>query len=91
MDVDMNMDVDMDGHGNIEFIRTPEYRTFPYAVSPGPEWKKLTMSEPVQYWTEPMDAGMPMPALVFWMPMPSYAKSWVEYLAGSFQAWLSTV
>ncbi len=27
----------------------------------------------VRYRTEIIDAGMPMPALVFWMPMPSYA------------------
>jgi hypothetical protein len=26
----------------------------------------------VRYQTEIIDAGMPMPALVFWMPMPSY-------------------
>jgi hypothetical protein len=26
----------------------------------------------VWYRTEIIDAGMPMPALVFWMPMPSY-------------------
>ncbi len=27
----------------------------------------------VWYWTEIIDARMPMPALVSWMPMPSYA------------------
>jgi hypothetical protein len=27
----------------------------------------------VWYRTEMADAGMPMPALVFWMPMPTYA------------------
>jgi hypothetical protein len=26
----------------------------------------------VRYRTEMADAGMPMPALVFWMPMPTY-------------------
>jgi hypothetical protein len=49
--------------------------------------KKLTMAELVQYWTKKIqfgmvlvwygtkiwDAGMPMPALVSSMPMPSYA------------------
>ncbi len=48
--------------------------------------KKLTMPEQVRYRTKLTqssiilvryrtkiwDAGMPMPALVFWMPMPSY-------------------
>jgi hypothetical protein len=35
----------------------------------------------VRYWTEIIDAGMPMPALVSWMPMPSYGESKV----GQFQ------
>jgi hypothetical protein len=30
----------------------------------------------VRYWTKLMDAGMPMPALVFLMAMPSYAYHW---------------
>jgi hypothetical protein len=56
-----------------------EYRTFRHPVSPVPDWKKLTMPEPVRYRnkvmqsgtgpvryrTEVTDAGMPMPALVF--------------------------
>jgi hypothetical protein len=29
----------------------------------------------IRYRTELMDAGMPMPALVFWMPMPTYVKT----------------
>jgi hypothetical protein len=28
----------------------------------------------VRYPTEMTDAGMPMPALVFWMPMPTYGS-----------------
>jgi hypothetical protein len=28
----------------------------------------------VRYRIEMTDAGMPMPALVFWMPMPTYGK-----------------
>jgi hypothetical protein len=54
----------------------------------GLKWKKLMMPEQVQYWTnltqsgiflvryrtKIRDAGMPMPALVSSMPMPSYAK-----------------
>jgi hypothetical protein len=28
----------------------------------------------VRYRTEMTDAGMPMPALVFWMPMPTYVN-----------------
>jgi hypothetical protein len=35
----------------------------------------------VWYWTEIIDAGMPMPALVSWMPMLSYGESKV----GQFQ------
>jgi hypothetical protein len=31
----------------------------------------------VWYRTEIIDAGMPMPALVFWMPMPSYANQYL--------------
>jgi hypothetical protein len=27
-----------------------------------------------RYRTEMTDAGIPMPALIFWMPMPTYAK-----------------
>jgi hypothetical protein len=34
----------------------------------------------VRYRTEIIDAGMPMPALVFWMPMPSYANTVAEGL-----------
>jgi hypothetical protein len=53
----------------------------------GTRLKKLTMPGIIRYWTEPrqsgiflvqyrteiIDAGMPMPALVSLMPMPSYA------------------
>jgi hypothetical protein len=52
----------------------------------GTRMKKLTMTGQVRYQTKPsqsgiflvqyrteiIDAGMPMPALVSWMPMPSY-------------------
>jgi hypothetical protein len=62
-------------------------RTVRHPVSPVPGWKKLTMPEIVRYRnkvtqsdifflryrTGVMDAGMPMPALVFYMPMPTYA------------------
>ncbi len=58
-------------------IRTVRYRNK----------KKITMPGQVWYWTKPrqsgillvryrtviIDAGMPMPALGSWMPMPSYA------------------
>jgi hypothetical protein len=64
----------------------PEYRTVQHPVSPVPDGKKLTMPEQVQYRTKLTqtgiflvryrtkirDAGMPMPALVSSMPMPSY-------------------
>ncbi len=58
----------------------------PASSQAGTGLKKLTMPEQVRYrtkltqsgiflvryWTKIRDAGMPMPALVFWMPMPSY-------------------
>jgi hypothetical protein len=34
----------------------------------------------VRYWTELVDAGMPMLALVFLLPMPSYANHLVVEL-----------
>ncbi len=63
-------------------------RTVQHPVSPVPDWKKLTMPKQVRYRTKLMqsgiflvryrtkirDAGMPMPALVSSMPMPSYGK-----------------
>jgi hypothetical protein len=66
----------------------PECRTVPHPVSPVPDWKKLTMQELVRYRnkttqsgifllryrTEMTDTGIPMPALVFWMPMPTYGN-----------------
>jgi hypothetical protein len=69
------------------YIEMPECRTVRHPVSPVPDWKKLTMPKPVRYRTKLMqsgifllryrtkirDAGMPMPALVSSMPMPSYA------------------
>ncbi len=56
---------------------------FPVSSQSGTGIKKLPMPELVRYWTKPTqytvryrtelaDAGMPMPALVFLMPMPSY-------------------
>ncbi len=58
----------------------------PASDQSGTGMKKLTMPGQVQYRTKPrqsviflvryrtesIDAGMPMPALVSWMPMPSY-------------------
>ncbi len=57
-----------------------------HLVSPVPEWKKLVMPEQVQYRTKLTQsgiflvrfqtkiryAGMPIPALVSSMPIPSY-------------------
>jgi hypothetical protein len=70
----------------------PECRTVWHPVSLVPDWKKLTMPKPVryrtkltqsgiflvQYWTKIWDAGMPMPALVSSMPMPSYVFFYVN-------------
>jgi hypothetical protein len=61
----------------------------PASSQSGTGLKKLTMPEQVRYRTELTqsgiflvwyrtkirDAGMPMPALVFWMPMPSYGSN----------------
>ncbi len=57
--------------------------------------KKLTTPGIVRYWTKPrqsgiflvryrteiIDGGMPMPALVFSMPMPSYAYLYITHAA----------
>ncbi len=65
----------------------PECRPSGIQSVRGTGLKKLTMPEQVRYRTKLIqsgiflvryqtkirDAGMPMPALVFWMPMPSYA------------------
>ncbi len=70
------------------YIEMPECRTVRHPVSPVPDWKKLTMPKPVRYRTKLTessiflvryrtkirDAGMPMPALVSSMPMPSYGN-----------------
>ncbi len=68
------------------YIEMPECQTVRHPVSPVLDWKKLTMLEQVRYRTNLMqsgiflvrcqtkirDARMPMPALVYSMPMPSY-------------------
>jgi hypothetical protein len=46
----------------------------PASGQSGTGLKKLTMPEQVQYRTKIRDAGMPMPALVSSMPMPSSAS-----------------
>jgi hypothetical protein len=66
----------------------PECQTVRHPNSPVPDWIKITMSEQVRYqikltqsgnflvWyrTKIRHAGMPMPALVSSMPMPSYVN-----------------
>jgi hypothetical protein len=66
----------------------------PASSQSGTGLKKLTMPEQVwyrtkltqsgiflvRYRTKIRDAGMPMPALVFWMPMPSYGFNHIEML-----------
>jgi hypothetical protein len=66
--------------------KLPECRIVRHPGGPVPDWKKLTMPDlvrhrnkamqsgilMVRYRTEMTDAGMSMPALVFWMPMPTY-------------------
>jgi hypothetical protein len=70
------------------YIEMPECRTVQHPVSAVPDWKKLTMPEQVryrtkltqsgiflvQYRTKIRDAGMPMPALISSMTMPSYGN-----------------
>ncbi len=84
MSMSMSMSIDI-------YIEMPECRTVRHPVSPVPDWKKLTMPKPVRYRNKLMqsgiflvryrtkirDAGMPMPALVSSMPMPSYANHWL--------------
>ncbi len=60
-------------------VQMPECQTVRYMISPVLEWKKLAMPGPIgyqhffaRYQTEMMDPGMPMPALVSSMPMPSF-------------------
>jgi len=64
-------------------------RTFRHPVSPEPEWKIMQILEPVRYSHKVAlsvtgmiryriersmsVSGMPMPAALAWMPMPSYA------------------
>ncbi len=66
----------------------PECQTFQHPVSPVLDWKKLMIPEQVWYWTKLIQssillvwyrikiwaARMPMPALVFSMPMPRYEQ-----------------
>ncbi len=80
--------VNVNVHWHIYCTEMLECRTVRHPVSPIPDWKKLTMPKPVRYWTKLTqsgiflvryqtiirDAGMPMPALVSSMPMPSYGK-----------------
>ncbi len=96
MFMSMSMSIDL-------YIEMPECRTVRHSVSPVPDWKKLMMLKPVGYWTKLMqssiflvwyqtkirDAGMPMPALVSSMPMPSYYISpyqifYRKYLCATF-------
>ncbi len=64
----------------------------PASDQSGTRMKKLTMLGQVRYLTKPrqssnflvqyrieiIDAGMPMPALVSWMPMPSYVYGHIQ-------------
>ncbi len=76
----MSMSIDI-------YIEMPECRTVQHPVSQLPDWKKTNNAETgpvpdkadavrhfflVRYQTKIRDAGMPMPALVSSMPMPSY-------------------
>jgi hypothetical protein len=73
----------------------PECRTVRHPVSPVTDGKKLTKPKPVRYRTKLTqsgiflvryrtkirDTGMPMPALVSSMPMPSYAVILLLFLS----------
>jgi hypothetical protein len=71
------------------YVEMPECRNVWHPISPVPDWKKLTIPKQVRYRTKVTqsgiflvwyrnkirDAGMPMPALVSSMPMPSYDQN----------------
>ncbi len=57
---------------HVHIYRNAEMPDRPASSQSGTRLKKLTMPEQVQYQTKIRDAGMPMPALVSSMPMPSY-------------------
>jgi hypothetical protein len=42
-----------------------------------------------RYRTEMADAGMPMPALVFWMPMPTYVLGYLIKMGLPYSMYLS--
>ncbi len=81
--------VNVNVHWHTVYIEMPECRTVRHPVSPVLDWEKLTMPKPFRYRTKLTqsgiflvrdrtkirDAGMPMPALVSSMPMPSYGPS----------------
>ncbi len=89
-------------------VEMPECRTVRHPVSLVPDWKKLTMPEQVRYRTKVTqsgiflvryqtkiwDAGMPMPALVSSMPMPSYgilSSSRARVVISSARGWSYSV
>ncbi len=63
-------------NAGLSVIRSVRYwneKTNDAGTSPVPDQAKTVRHFFVRYRTEIIDAGMPMPALVSWMPMPSYA------------------
>ncbi len=63
------------GLSSIQSVRYQNKKTNDAGTGPVPDQAKAVRHffGPVPDWN--FDAGMPMPALVSWMPMPSYAKT----------------
>ncbi len=61
------------GLSSIRSVRYRNEKTNDAGTGPVPDQAKAVRLFLVRYWIESIDAGMPMPALVSWMPMPSYA------------------
>ncbi len=62
------------GLSGIRSVRYRNEKTNDAGKGPVPDHAKAVWHFLVRYRTEIIDAGMPMPALVSWMPMPSYGK-----------------
>ncbi len=60
------------GLSGIRSVRYRNKKNYRCRDSSGPDQAKAVRHFFVWYRTEIIDAGMLMPALVFWMPMPSY-------------------
>jgi hypothetical protein len=67
------------GLSGIRSVRYRNEKTNDAVNGPVPDQVKAVRHFLVRYRTEKIDAGIPMPALVFSMPMPSYAHKYKLY------------